>query len=110
MYSWFYTADVGINIINKVVYICVCLFIVCTVTYVDCRHRKANKASVLHTDENPSYSITTFNREVDSKHNKTSNEAVTDVTHLDENPSYCITTFNKRPNDNCETNMCAGNI
>ena len=60
-------------------------------------------------DENPSYSITTFNKEVDSKHNKTSNEAVTDVTHMDENPSYCITTFNKTPDD-CGKNICTGNI
>ena len=59
--------------------------------------------------ENPSYSITTFNKEADSQLNKTSNEAVTDVTHLDGNPSYCITTFNKTPDD-CRTNTCTGNI
>ena len=59
--------------------------------------------------ENPSYSITTFNKEADSQLNKTSNEAATDVTHMDENPSYGVTTFNKTPDDS-GTNMCTGNI
>ena len=56
--------------------------------------------------ENPSYSITTFGKEADSQLNKTSNEAVTDVT---QNPSYCITTFNNT-SDDCGTNMCTGNV
>ena len=64
---------------------------------------------MLHLGENPSYSITTFSKKADSQLNKTSSEAVTNVTHMDENPSYCITTFNKTLDDS-GTNLCTGNI